>query len=289
MTGIAGVGLPYLEGQNKAFERKFVGALDFADQTIEAALKLHAGLYKPSFAQGPKRGQWDVSGILVSKDSFGASSRKSFLAVVESVCEDAADAKCWRMVNLTVDGQAVDTASVDASTAKTAMDAGTPADGPPDLGRSNEPDLAPALLTDDKSGVATIDALDATAPPDEHPVEATAAAPADAQSEATAQAPTSAGSDGAGSSNGLAMAQVSSQDLIRLIQDALARLSYDPGPIDGRVGAQTASAIKAFQRDYNLVPDGRPTLELLGHLQGKIDDLQQQTNAPASGGVQPSG
>jgi len=44
--------------------------------------------------------------------------------------------------------------------------------------------------------------------------------------------------------------------LVRQIQTALAELGYDPGPADGIPGTKTIAAIRAFQRDYQIQPDG---------------------------------
>ncbi|MDD3305796.1 MAG: D-Ala-D-Ala carboxypeptidase family metallohydrolase [Acetobacterium sp.] len=41
-----------------------------------------------------------------------------------------------------------------------------------------------------------------------------------------------------------------------LIQEALTNSGYDPGPVDGIAGPRTISAIKAFQSDRRLNPDG---------------------------------
>ncbi len=43
------------------------------------------------------------------------------------------------------------------------------------------------------------------------------------------------------------------------IQAALAKKGYDPGPIDGRPGAKTAAAIRAFQKDHGLRATGKLT------------------------------
>lgn len=43
---------------------------------------------------------------------------------------------------------------------------------------------------------------------------------------------------------------------VKLIQSLLARIGYNPGPIDGIFGTQTQQAVIAFQRDNGLVPDG---------------------------------
>ncbi len=43
---------------------------------------------------------------------------------------------------------------------------------------------------------------------------------------------------------------------VKLIQSLLARIGYDPGPIDGVFGTSTKEAIINFQRNNGLVPDG---------------------------------
>ena len=40
------------------------------------------------------------------------------------------------------------------------------------------------------------------------------------------------------------------------LQKALLRAGYDPGPIDGRLGKKTRSAVKAFQKKNSLTADG---------------------------------
>jgi murein L,D-transpeptidase YcbB/YkuD len=43
---------------------------------------------------------------------------------------------------------------------------------------------------------------------------------------------------------------------VRQVQQALLNKGYDPGPIDGKMGKKTKSAIKQFQRSNNLKADG---------------------------------
>lgn len=50
---------------------------------------------------------------------------------------------------------------------------------------------------------------------------------------------------------------------IRALQNHLRALGYRPGPADGVLGPQTLVAIRAFQRDHGLEPDGRISAELL--------------------------
>ena len=284
--GLVGLALPYLHDRDRAFERRFVGALDFTDQAIEATLNLHASLYDPSFVSGSKPGQWAVSGLLVSKDGLGGEARRPFRAVVESVCADFADPSCWHLVHLTVDGQAIEAALAVGATPKPAAEAGTSGAGARFAAHENDSGLGPTLLFNDESAVTSDDLFPATPAQVERPVEAVVS-PSDET--ATAQETVAANGDGADSSNDSADVQFSNRDLIRFIQDALTRLRYDPGPIDGKVGSRTASAIKAYQHDYSLVPDGRPSLDLLRHLRDKLKDLQQQSGGPSTGIAQPSG
>jgi len=48
----------------------------------------------------------------------------------------------------------------------------------------------------------------------------------------------------------------------RELQEALARLGYDPGGLDGVVGPNTRSAIRAFQSANGFEPDGYAGLAL---------------------------
>ncbi|MGI6778922.1 MAG: M14 family metallopeptidase [Acetivibrionales bacterium] len=43
---------------------------------------------------------------------------------------------------------------------------------------------------------------------------------------------------------------------VKLIQSLLARIGYNPGPVDGIFGEQTRQAVIQFQRDNGLIPDG---------------------------------
>jgi len=55
------------------------------------------------------------------------------------------------------------------------------------------------------------------------------------------------------------------------IQAGLTELGYNPGPIDGAMGSQTESAIRAYQRDNKLLVDGRPTYQLAQHIDGQLE------------------
>lgn len=51
--------------------------------------------------------------------------------------------------------------------------------------------------------------------------------------------------------------------LVYSIQSSLARLGYDPGPVDGVYGGRTADAISQFQYTNRLPIDGQPSPEIL--------------------------
>lgn len=59
------------------------------------------------------------------------------------------------------------------------------------------------------------------------------------------------------------------------VQSGLSRLGYDPGPVDGVMGSRTEGAIRNYQRDHNLLVDGRPTVELARHIDQQLQLTQQ--------------
>ena len=57
-----------------------------------------------------------------------------------------------------------------------------------------------------------------------------------------------------------------SQDQVRSVQQNLAQRGYDPGPVDGRWGQRTQSALRNFERDQDMRADGRPDPQSLAAL-----------------------
>ncbi|MBU2979342.1 peptidoglycan-binding domain-containing protein [Alteromonas sp. C1M14] len=55
-------------------------------------------------------------------------------------------------------------------------------------------------------------------------------------------------------------------NLILETQQQLARLGYNPGPLDGLMGKKTRQAIMAFQRQYKKTVDGKASTKLLQQL-----------------------
>jgi len=58
-------------------------------------------------------------------------------------------------------------------------------------------------------------------------------------------------------------ATTSEADIIETIQRFLHQLGYHPGTIDGMLGEQTRTAIRAFQRDHHLHVDGEASMSLV--------------------------
>ena len=74
----------------------------------------------------------------------------------------------------------------------------------------------------------------------------------------------------------LQIAQVS--PTVLEIQRELNRLGYNAGPVDGWMGARTREAIRAYQRDHDLLVDGQPTSSLLSHVR---DTARRGRSEPA--------
>ena len=62
---------------------------------------------------------------------------------------------------------------------------------------------------------------------------------------------------------------LSDENLILLIQGRLKEQGFDPGPIDGLMGPRTRTAIRDYQRKYDIAVDGKPSRQLLERLEGE--------------------
>lgn len=63
------------------------------------------------------------------------------------------------------------------------------------------------------------------------------------------------------------VAPLGARDIARL-QRLLAQRGYDPGPVDGKLGAATRAAVKKAQMEFGLPADSFPTAELIARLGG---------------------
>jgi len=72
------------------------------------------------------------------------------------------------------------------------------------------------------------------------------------------------------------------EDVIEL-QTRLARLGYDPGPVDGLLGVRSRLAVRAYQEAEKLPADGYASLALLDHLRIRDTPAVAHPGAPANG------
>ena len=76
-----------------------------------------------------------------------------------------------------------------------------------------------------------------------------------------------------------------SRDTVASIQRLLNQSGYNAGPADGFAGSQTRSAIRDYQARFNLPVDGRPSNELLQHMErskGRITNVAPQADQTPS-------
>lgn len=59
------------------------------------------------------------------------------------------------------------------------------------------------------------------------------------------------------------------QNIVARTQSALSARGYDTGPADGVFGVKTRDAIERYQAQNGLIVDGRPSEELLRHIEGR--------------------
>lgn len=272
--GLVWVALSYLDARDREYERRFVGALNFTEDTIEAMRDLHAGIYEPSIAPGPNPDYWVVSGIMVSKDNLGGTTRAPFSAVLENVCVESFDSSCWRMVELAFVGQAPEALPMAGFTPETVAEGAVSGGAGQDGIREDDVAPVPAVLNASEAAATSLEPVAVMPAPAAPPVQAAAGSPLPEPS-GSSQETAATGVNGGELSSAPEDEGISKQDLIRFIQNALSSLRYEPGPIDGKLGSRTTSAIRAYQRDSNLVPDGFASVELLRHLRRELGDLGQ--------------
>lgn len=76
-------------------------------------------------------------------------------------------------------------------------------------------------------------------------------------------------------------------ELVKYLQRALAEAGYDVGKIDGIFGSETLSAVRAFQYDHNLTPDGKVGKLTWAAIKALVDDDEPDENKPAEAPDEP--
>jgi len=62
------------------------------------------------------------------------------------------------------------------------------------------------------------------------------------------------------------VATVRAAQIVRKVQELLAKLGYQPGQVDGRLGEDTLRAVREFELDKGLAPKGRISADVLMRL-----------------------
>jgi peptidoglycan hydrolase-like protein with peptidoglycan-binding domain len=78
---------------------------------------------------------------------------------------------------------------------------------------------------------------------------------------------TSPGTDNAGAGT---VRSPQADRLVRAAQQLLGALGYQPGPINGQLGAETRRAIREFELDKGLIPKGRISPEVMQRLKDSV-------------------
>jgi len=74
------------------------------------------------------------------------------------------------------------------------------------------------------------------------------------------------------------VATVRAAQIVRKVQELLAKLGYQPGQADGRLGEDTLRAVREFELDKGLAAKGRISAEVLM----RLTDAAAQAGKPAS-------
>lgn len=254
---------PVLQTRANDHERRLVASLNLVEAAIVSASAdiLQVDLFAPEIAPVSDNGQWQVSGVLETQDRTGKAVFARYVATVAFACTPYGDAACGKIESLAIGAQplVVDGAVVAElqSVLDSAATPGEPLPGASQTGEAAEPMALPAPQIDTATPEpATAPAAPVAVPAAPEPTPA-AEAPADPVPvlqvpAATVPAPEDEPTEG--------------DRQIFLIQKNLREKGYDPGPVDGRVGPRTTSAIQAYQRKAGLPVDGQPSAKLLERL-----------------------
>lgn len=302
---------PFIIGRDKEAENRLVGALNVVQENIERsyAAGLAADVFdSPSIQPQAQPNVWSLSGTVAIQDSAGTTVHEKYVAVVENLCQNYGERRCWNLKKLTVGDEDFSdrigmplTAQKPESTSPSGF-----ADRPFAARKKQFTRALPELREAPSSTVAQpSDPKGSRTKSSERSGEAPSAITAEPTEVPTAgseeiprTAPLSDTYDSAGgtteatpSSSALVMQEgtisrsekrpVDDEDekgLVSRIQSRLKNVGLDPGPLDGLMGPRTRNAIETYQRRNSLVVDGRPTRALL-------DRLRRESKSQKVGGI----
>ena len=263
VIGLVWLALPILNQRGRDHETRLVAALQLVEDAIagSSADILRVDLFSPEIAPLVGDGRWQVSGIVATQDRAGKPVNVRYTAVVVFTCQPFADPACGKTMTLTIEDLPL---IVDGAVVAELQDVLRPSTESAVLGTLDAGALAPS----DASESAAI-----PAPQMEIPAPPAATNPTTsnmpAVTEIPAPVPTSAPESPAASvveAPTPDVEPIQGDRLIFLTQKRLKEIGYDPGPVDGRVGPRTTTAIQDYQQRAGLSVDGQPSDDLLEHM-----------------------
>ncbi|MCZ6863073.1 MAG: tetratricopeptide repeat protein [Alphaproteobacteria bacterium] len=288
--GTAWVVIPILMGGNKEPEKRLIGALNFLQETIQYSRPVPFDLDvfdSPTVELESAPDIWSISAILTITSNTGTEIKQPYTAVVENVCPDFGERKCWRLVQLTIrdtvlgNQQGSIRAALEEIVPSIPLQSSLPTSGTDKTGTQPPKDRSTKAPT-----VGMLQTTGATVTPGSKATAKSAAKEAqqEANKPATTQMSKAPPVDGAEAFTVQSTDKSPSQpdnSLVLMIQSQLRDRGLDPGPIDGVAGPRTRAAIVTYQRGQNLTPDGIPSQSLLNSLEsGPRGQAQMSATTP---------
>jgi Putative peptidoglycan binding domain len=256
--GLIWLTLPILNQRSRDHETRLVAALQLVEDAISGSSAdiLRVDLFSPEIAPLAGDGRWQVTGIVSTQDRAGKSVNVRYTAVVAFTCQPFADPACGKITTLTIEDQPL---VVEGAVVAELQDVlRVLSDAAAAAGMGDAATTAPS----DAGGSAALPSpnLDTAIPPATEPESTQSSMPA--VTEIPAPVPTSAPESSAAPD----AVPIQGDRLIFLTQKRLKEIGYDPGPVDGRVGPRTTTAIQDYQQRAGLAIDGQPSAALLEHM-----------------------
>lgn len=254
VIGLVWAAKPIVSDRARDQEKMLVASLNLVEEAVVSSSTdiLRVDLFSPKKEKLSGEGRWRLSGILETQDRSGKAVFVRYVAAVAFSCTPYGDTGCGKIETLSIEDQPLVIGGAIVAELQTVLGGTTDA-------------LSDALPGASATGVSAVPAalpapqLDSTAPdsaPDPTPAAEPPATEAPAAEEPTiAVAAPTADSDA-----------IRGNRQIFLIQKNLSQMGYDLGPVDGRVGPRTTSAIQAYQQQAGLAVDGLPSAALLEHI-----------------------
>ncbi len=276
VIGLVWAVMPIAERHGRDQEQKLVASLNLVEEAIVGSSTdiLRVDLFAPEIESLAGDGRWKLTGIVATQGRAGKAVHVRYVAAVAFSCTPYDKSGCGKIQTLTIEGQPLVVEGAIVAELQSVLDAtvGTadePLPGANDTATAAEPAalLAPQMGAAEPEAVPAIDVEANKAPTTEEPAEPTPPVATEptptVPAEPTPAVPAAPATTAASTVND---EPIQGDRQIFLIQKSLRGMGYDPGPVDGRVGPLTTSAIEAYQKRARLKVDGVPSAALLDHM-----------------------